>query len=468
MEGQLSVAFHKLVEDGQKLEIQGLPEPAKDDWVNRNERLHRPEPRDWARSQGVPTSYDIEPESLKAGLRALMYRDDLAKHCRKIEREAVLAIEETGANMLFLVLGFLEFPDQKDSDRLFTAPLICVPVTIVKKDVSGFESFSIQYTDEEVTDNLSLLEKLRNDYGYMIPEIPDENTNVDNYLDEIASIFNTNPRFVVKRRVSLCLLSFANMLMVRDLDPLKWPTGVTGNGLLDHPIIRQVFEGRGVSPESSLAIAAEHAVEEGPGATIPLVFDADSSQHSALVDVLSLKKNMVIEGPPGTGKSQTITNLIAACLSEGKTVLFVAEKLAALEVVKARLTQAELAPFVLELHSNKTNKKKVIEEINRRIAFKVQPPSDLPRLLLQLESHRTELKTYTDIMNYSGGNGFGHTLHQVMWRAERHRAALTIKDSLLNQIDVPDAKYISEFELTRRMDCIKHLGDQFIRLYWKP
>jgi very-short-patch-repair endonuclease len=461
IEGQLSVAFNKLVEDGQKLEIQGLPEPAKADWVENNGRSQRPEARDWARAQNLSTSYDIEPRSRKADPRALMYRDDLAKHCRKIEREAVLAVEETGANMLFLVLGFLEFPDQKDSDRLFTAPLVCVPVTMLKKDVGGVESFSIQHTDEEVADNLSLREKLRNDFGYTIPEIPEENANVDAYLDEIASIVKTNPRFAVKRRVSLCLLSFANMLMVRDLDPAKWPSGVAGNVLLDHPIIRQIFEGRGDTSQSSLAIAAEHAVEEGPSEAIPLVFDADSSQHSALVDALVLKKNMVIEGPPGTGKSQTITNLIAACLAEGKSVLFVAEKLAALEVVKARLTQAELAPFVLELHSNKTNKKKVLEEINRRIAFRVQPPSELPRLLQQIESHRAELKTYTDIINSSGGNGFGHTLYQVMWRAERHRAALTVSESLLNQIDVPDAKSISEFELTRRMDCLRHLGDQF-------
>jgi KaiC/GvpD/RAD55 family RecA-like ATPase len=78
---------------------------------------------------------------------------------------------------------------------------------------------------------------------------------------------------------------------------------------------------------------------------------------------LSLKKNLVIEGPPGTGKSQTITNLIAACLADGKKVLFVAEKLAALEVVKNRLSLAGLDPFVLELHSNKTNKKRVLEEI---------------------------------------------------------------------------------------------------------
>jgi hypothetical protein len=86
------------------------------------------------------------------------------------------------------------------------------------------------------------------------------------------------------------------------------------------------------------------------------VFDAHSSQHSALVDVLAQQKNVVIEGPPGTGKSQTITNLIAASIVDGKKVLFVAEKLAALDVVKARLTRAGLDPFLLELHSNKTNK----------------------------------------------------------------------------------------------------------------
>ncbi len=466
IEGHPAGIYQRLVEINNKagISILGLPEPARGDWVESNGRLQRHDPKEWAKLRGISTSYDIlgsAADSGESNLRALMYPDDLAKHCRKIEREATLAIEETGANMLFLVLGFLEFPDQRDSDKSFTAPLISIPVSLYKKEVAGTQQFSLQYTGDDITENLSLREKLKNDFGLMLPELPDEKIDVIGYLSNIQAMIKREPRFSIKNRVSLCLLSFSNMLLVRDLDPTKWPQNGESNSLIDHPIIRNVFEGRSDEGGSGLSIAEEHLVEEGPGATIPLVYDADSSQHSALIDVLSLKKNLVIEGPPGTGKSQTITNLIAACLADGKKVLFVAEKLAALEVVKNRLSLAGLDPFVLELHSNKTNKKRVLEEIARRVEFSPNRQNDLPRLQQQLEAHRQDLKAYTDLMNSIAHNAFGLTLHQIMWRAEKHRMGLGRQEGLLSQVTVVDATQVSEFEFGRRIDCLGYLGSQY-------
>jgi transcription elongation GreA/GreB family factor len=466
VEGHPAAIYQKLVEANTKanINILGLPEPARRDWIDRNGRLQRPEPREWAKSVGVSTGYDISgagEDSDESNVRALMYPDDLAKHCRKIEREATLAIEETGANMLFLVLGFLEFPDQRDSDKTFTAPLISVPVSLQKKEVAGIQQFSLQYTGDDISENLSLREKLRNDFGLALPELGEEQINVNGYFAEIQEIIKKQPGFTLKHRVSLCLLSFSNMLLVRDLDPSKWPSNGDENSLIDHPIVREVFEGRADDGGAGLSLAEEHLVEEGPGSNIPLVYDADSSQHSALIDVLSLKKNLVIEGPPGTGKSQTITNLIAACLAEGKKVLFVAEKLAALEVVKNRLSLAGLDPFVLELHSNKTNKKRVLEEIAKRTTFRPSHPNDLPRLQQQLEAHRKDLKAYTDLINSIAHNAFGLTLHKIMWRAEKHRQGLSNEENMLSQIDISDATQISEFEFGRRMDCLGYLGSQY-------
>lgn len=466
VEGHPAAIYQKLVEANNKASISvlGLPEPARRDWVERNGRLQRPEPREWAKSAGVSTGYDISgagEDSVESNVRALMYPDDLAKHCRKIEREATLAIEETGANMLFLVLGFLEFPDQRDSDKAFTAPLISVPVSLQKKEVAGIQQFSLQYTGDDISENLSLREKLRNDFGLVLPELAEEQIDINGYFAETQAIIKKQPGFALKHRVSLCLLSFSNMLLVRDLDPTKWPSNGDENSLIDHPIVREVFEGRADDGGAGFSLAEEHLVEEGPGASIPLVYDADSSQHSALIDVLSLKKNLVIEGPPGTGKSQTITNLIAACLAEGKKVLFVAEKLAALEVVKNRLSLAGLDPFVLELHSNKTNKKRVLEEIAKRTTFRPNHPNDLPRLQQQLEAHRKDLKAYTDLINSIAHNAFGLTLHQIMWRAEKHRQGLSNEESMLSQINIIDATQISEFEFGRRMDCLGYLGSQY-------
>lgn len=465
VECQLNDLYQKLVEGSSKasLNIVALPEPLKRDWIEKNGRLQRPEIREWASANNIPVVYDLDPNATyeDVNVRALLYPDDLAKHCRKIEREANLAIEETGANMLFLVLGFLEYPDQRTSDKLFQAPLISIPVALQKREVAGIQQFSMSFTGDEIAENLSLREKLKNDYGLILPTLNEDEIEVDEYLNEIRKVIKNYPEFSIKRRASLCLLSFSNMLLVRDLDPDKWPNIKDVNGLLDHPIVKQVFEGAQQNVLGGIGNAQEHQVEEGVGAKLALVYDADSSQHSALIDALAYKKNLVIEGPPGTGKSQTITNLIAASIAEGKKVLFVAEKMAALEVVKNRLALAGLDPFVLELHSNKSNKKRVLEEIGKRIKYKATNQTDLPRFQQELEKHRSELKAYTDLVNSVSQNALGLTLHQIMWRAERNRLKIGNLQNELSQIEIDNATEITEFDLKSNSDYLNYLSSLY-------
>ena len=467
--GQPAAVYQRLIDAPNRavVSIAGLPEPPRKVWVERNGRLSRPDPREWARQNEIPTSYDLDivaPEDNGARLRALLYPDDLAKNCRKVEREAVSAIEETGANMLFLVLGFLEFPDQRNSDRTFLAPLISIPVLMTKVDVGGNQVFSLQYTGDDIAENLSLREKLKADHGLLLPDIDEDQFNIESYLSDLQRLIQPRPGFRLRIWISLCILSFANMLLVRDLDPSKWPEASGRNSLLDHDIVREVFEGRSIEENTDIGDPPEYDVEEGAAEKISLVFDADSSQHCALVDVLIHRRNLVIEGPPGTGKSQTIANLIAAGINEGKKILFVSEKLAALEVVRTRLHRVGLDPFVLELHSNKSNKKRVLEELAKRVAFRSITPPELPRKLQQLEGHRSDLKSYNDLINSISHNSFGLTLHKVMWRAETHRVGLTADEKLLTQTEISDATQVSEFELSRRTDCLSHLGAQYIAI----
>lgn len=469
VEGSVPAVYERLVEGNNRptISIQGLPEPPRSEWVDRNGRLARPDPRDWAQRNGIPTGYDLTegPVASSSNVRALFYQDELAKHCRKLEREATLAIEETGSNMLFLVLGFLEYPDQRESDRRFNAPIISIPVNISRRDVGGKQIFSIQYTGEDIADNISLREKLRNDFGISIPGLFDEDrlsddvVDVASYLDDLRKVIKDQPGFTVRNRLSLALLSFTNMLLVRDLDPKKWPQSGEMNTLIDHPIVQKVF---GTSADDGgYGDAVDHPVEDGPGTKVQLVFDADSSQHSALVDALFEKKNLVIEGPPGTGKSQTISNLIAASIAEGKRVLFIAEKLAALDVVRTRLSKAGLSPFLLELHSNKTNKKKVLEDLKNRLECRTQVPSDLVLKLEKLDGLRRELREYAQIVNSVVHNRLGLTVHELMWRAERHRAAITVGEASLYSVQVPEAGDLSLYELERRVGALRHLGAQF-------
>jgi primosomal protein N' len=157
------------------------------------------------------------------------------------------------------------------------------------------------------------------------------------------------------------MFSFGKLLMYLDLDPANWPA----KSIAKHAITRTLLEGsteRDGNPYGEM-----YKIDDDPqAAAIPLVVDADSSQHSAIIDAIS-GRNLVVEGPPGTGKSQTITNLVAVALAQGKSVLFVSEKLAALEVVRRNLDKAGLGDFCLELHSHKTQKQKLLKDIEIRV-----------------------------------------------------------------------------------------------------
>ena len=465
VQGDPSALYRALLETAPATDIKvvGLPEPKRHNWVLRNGRLQRPDPGEWARGCGIPTTFDIPKdrrEDVPAEVQALMYAEDLAKHCRKLDREARLAIEETGANMLFLVLGLLEHPERPGSDKILSAPLVCIPVTINERSGTGTQRYSLSYTGEDIEENLSLREKVRRDFEMVLPQLKDEDLNVDDYFREIGAVVSRQPGFHVRRTVSLCSLSFSNMLLVRDLDPSEWPAEGAISSLLSHPIVRQVLGER--SPQSiqeptQLPDTRDLDIDN----PMPLVFDADSSQHRALVDALEHERNLVIEGPPGTGKSQTITNLIAGCLQRGKTVLFLSEKLAALEVVRARLQQAELGPFVLEMHSNRTNKKALLEALAQR--YEMSPPSRtrLEQVTAQAEQRRADLKAYCDTLNAIANNSVGLTLHQAIWRSELHRKRLGEVAPLVGRLAIPDAAAVTEVGLAERLTALDHLCAQF-------
>jgi transcription elongation GreA/GreB family factor/very-short-patch-repair endonuclease len=465
VDSSTQIVFARIIANqGAMVAINPVPEPQRDRWVNVNGRLVRPEVREHAKFCGIDASLELQPSAGRdgSGTRSLHYPDDLARHCRKLAREARSAIEETGANMLFLVVGFLEFPDREDSDRTMMAPLISVPVTVETKGVDsthGQERFVLKYTGEDLAENLSLSEKLAQEYGFQLPEF-DEESSPECYFKTIEELIGRKPRWRVRRQMTIALLSFSKMLLVRDLDPKNWPTAKNGSSaLMDHKIVRMVFEGAPSEASVLAAVADEHKIDGHHLQDLPLIYNADSSQHSALIDALS-GKNLVVEGPPGTGKSQTITNLIAAALADGKTILFVAEKLAALEVVKKRLTLAGLAPFCLELHSNKTQKKHVIEELERRRNAKFPQPPGLTAKLETLNEKRTHLAAYADLMNGVHGNACELTVHQVLWRAERYRQACTDWTST-QELYVADAPSSTEATFRSRFDALTRLAEQY-------
>ena len=214
-------------------------------------------------------------------------------------------------------------------------------------------------------------------------------------------------------REILGMFSFGKLLMYLDLDPANWPSG---SEIAKHEIVKSLLGEKRQSDGNPFTESTE--IDTNPSySDLLLVLDADSSQHTAVIAIAS-GRSIVIKGPPGSGKSQTISNAIAVALALGKKVLFVSEKLAALEVVRRNLDMAGLGDFCLELHSHKTQKQKLLKDIETRLGRRFQQNLSHVNSFGQLRLYRNELKSYVDLINSVYGQ-CGLTIYEILWRAER-------------------------------------------------
>lgn len=459
--GRLDETFRRLT--GANLgtvQIMPVPDPDRDQWTVKHDRMVKPEPKEHAVRLGLNIELEETPvdwDDAKIA-RALHYNEDLAKHFRKLDREARLALEETGANMLYLVLGCLDYTENPGSDKVFSAPLVCVPVKLTAAQQRQQVLFNLAHTGEEIQENLSLTERLKRDHTFTLPEFPQEDDGIEVYFQKVEKLIERRPLWKVRRNMTLALLSFGNMLLIRDLDPENWVSEEGESTLLNHAVIQRIFTGG--NEAVGQGYAEEYDLDNLPAADLPLIFDADSSQHSAIVDVMS-GKSLVIEGPPGTGKSQTITNIIAACLNAGKSVLFMAEKLTALQVVQRRLQAAGLDPFLLELHSNKTNKRQVLEALESRLDLRTASPPGLQATIERLTDRKQKLDQYAKLLNTKTGNHLGLTIHQVLWRAEQHRVKLGGETEKLIGVAVNGAPQSNAANLEKQRSHVASLAQVF-------
>jgi very-short-patch-repair endonuclease len=373
-----------------------------------------PSAQEWAGILGLNTSYELPKKSDGDNpgkhdddqIQTLLYTNELEARLKKLLQTSNLAIQEMGTNILYLAFGFLEWYEYQDTKQRL-APLFLIPIRLEKGNLNkktGVYEYSIRYSGEEIVPNISLREKLREDFGLSLPDL-DDKTPPEKYFKEVMQGVRSNPSWGVRRYASLALLNFSKMLMYLDLDPENWPKG---KGILEHPLILQFLTGYSGDEEeaqedySDYGFGEEYEIDglKDVHSKYPIIDDADSSQHSALVDAVN-GKNLVIEGPPGTGKSQTITNLIAALIAQGKKVLFVAEKLAALEVVKRRLDHANLGDFCLELHSHKSQKQKVLEDLGQRLKKHghYKSPGNLSVCIDGFEKQKKKLNQHANLIN---------------------------------------------------------------------
>jgi very-short-patch-repair endonuclease len=328
--------------------------------------------------------------SSEAGLQTLLTGDRLQTRLLNLFREAHSASEEQGSNILFCTFGMVEWREAEESSVASRAPLIFVPIELKRKTVST--RFTMSLLDDDVFANSSLAELCQATFGFALPAFDTDKLSLLEYFSAVEQSIADLKGWRLVREVNVGLYSFQKMQMFRDLDPANWPDATKLTG---HPMVRYLSGVDGYSPPGgggALLDTRDLDETQRPHDCFQVV-DADSSQQRA---ILAAKRgtSLVIDGPPGTGKSQTITNIIAECLSDGRTVLFVAEKSAAIEVVKCRLSGVGLGDFVLDIHGREANKKAVVDEINRVLEKQPTAARTSTAIADELESTRATLNAY--------------------------------------------------------------------------
>jgi len=371
--------FIRMLEDGVGFNIYGIPAGWEGDLM----------PNGIFRETGrEDPMFDYACKEIR-DRRLHSYRDEDATedHLGLIRKEARHYLEENGANTLYLTVGALKW--QGDDGVPHYAPILLIPAEITR--ATG----AVKWTGEDITANLTLLEMLRQQQGLSISgldTLPEKDGHVD-----VRKVMNTIRRAVMDKKgwdvdelMFLGNFTFNKFIIWNDIHMHR-------QMLDDNPAVASLVEGRLKVQDT---VPSKGSVDQFcPSASILQPISADSSQLRAIRDAVA-GRSFVMHGPPGTGKSQTITNIIANALYKGKRVLFVSEKKAALEVVQKRLEEIGLDPFCLELHSNKARKSAVLAKLDRLLALVPEAaPESFTTDAARMDEERRALDTHAEAVN---------------------------------------------------------------------
>lgn len=355
---------------------------------------------------------------------------------KNIEKKAREFIEETGVNVAYMAFGFIHWKESDTSNGVFRAPILLVPIQL--EQASAVEPYFIKSSEDDIIVNPTFSYKMDAEYGVKLPEYNDERLTV--YLEKVTRLV-AKLQWTVTAECKIGIFSFLKINMYRDLKD-------NANVILANQNVRQLL---GEPTDTGKLYGDEETADSVTNPLVELhsVVDADSSQIEA-IEMAKSGKSFVLQGPPGTGKSQTITNIIAECLSDGKKVLFVSEKMAALNVVYDKLKQAGLAEFCLQLHSHKANKKDVIADIchtlragksavsskaAEEIAIKEKAQHQLDAYAVELHKLRPviEKSLYQLYESYAAFRSMPDVEYPIPQLSSKGKAYLTETASLLEQ-----------------------------------
>jgi very-short-patch-repair endonuclease len=353
-------------------------------------------------------------------LLASVGADELDRRLVAMARSARESLQESGASTLWVALGLLRWYEADDAPVPRHAPLALYPVEL-RRTAAGDRYRLAARADEEPRWNDTLFEKLSADFGIAVarPDGDRDELDLAAAMAALGEAIARFPRWAVVPEARLGIFSFAKFVMWTDL-------AARGDALLAAPVVRHLAEGSGAAFPAQPAFPEPATLDR----TLPLgeqfaPLDCDASQLAAVVAAAD-GRSFVLQGPPGTGKSQTITNLITQALVAGKTVLFVAEKQAALEVVHRRLAKAGLGDFCLELHSHKAGKREVIAELARVLERVWRPNVPVAGDDARLAAVRDELNAYVAALHDPGPAGI--SVHDALAALGRLRDAPALPD----------------------------------------
>lgn len=407
----------------------------------------------FVRKRSQPTGADTEHLFLDAEPQFVIEPGDLTfdakpvylmRALKRLYDNARTTVEERGVTTLHLTFGALRWKDELFGDSV--SPLWMVPCELESKGPGA--ALRLRVVDEEPQLNPALEYCLRERHKIHLPEIPDE-AAVDTVtrLLEAASKVVLEQHWEVVDEIWLSTFSFESLVIYRDLQNLT-------DAACQHAVVATLARALAPSGGSeALPHDLDTVCSSGMGATP--VLSTDSSQLEALT-VAAAGQHVVVHGPPGTGKSQTIANLIADALGKSRTVLFVSAKMAALNVVHDRLKELGLQRFCLEAHSTKAGKQKIIDELRRTLEHEaVADPEALEREVQALHRVRQQL------------NGYAADLHKrieplgtTVYRANGKLAALHEAPDLRSAIPWPTPLTVSWDELDQRLTALEELAGQ--------
>lgn len=377
--------------------------------------------------------FELVQEEFKNNRLYSYYNEyDLDNVLVHLHRNAKLAEEENGKSTLYLGLGLLKWYESKSDDTVRYAPILLVPVELNRRSINS--KFVLRGRDEETMINITLLEYLRQEFKLdmsALEDLPMDDAGVDvpKVLALVRKTILDLKGWDVLDQVILGTFSFNKLILWQDISKYA-------DELQKSTIVKSLLTGALTEPFGSLS-SNDEELEQLSATELTLPISTDNSQLEAVRNAHA-NNSFVLHGPPGTGKSQTITNIIADALANGKKVLFVAAKKAALDVVHHRLEKIGLGPFCLELHSNKTRKSDVLAQFEATLDVpNYQSNYDYKEASNRIDERKAEIRKYVTQLHQRFSIGW--TLYDTIAYLELNQ--VTLDNDLLVDIDINEISH---------------------------